>query len=309
MLDLLDNLLRKLLMDGVAGLRDVPQSKPPAPVTEDQVSFSAPDTHWRTQVRNSQRNTLNLYLLDLRENRRLRSNERARTVESGLATHEPAPARLDCHFLVTAWSPVQMITPQIDATLDEHALLYQTTAVLFRHTPLNASRVYPAGSAALSAWGRFRDVDLPLTVAPPEGFQKLSEFWTNMGSDAPWKPSVYLVVTLPIELSTEAAGPLVTTRVTEYRQAGRPETAEVWIQIGGRVLTPAGQPVQGAWVQLETLAGVPVRTTTTGELGRFQMGDLRADRYRLRARAAGLGERTREFDVPSNSGEYDLRFA
>lgn len=309
MLDLLDNLIRKLLMDGVAGLRDVPQTRPPAPVTEDQVSFGAPDGAWRTQVKNNQRNTLNVYLLDLRENRKLRSNERVRTVESGAVTQEPAPTRLDCHYLITAWSPVQHITPQIDSTLDEHALLYQTAAVLFRNAPLNASRVYPAGSAPLAAWGRFRDVDLPAVVAPPEGFNKISEFWTNMGSDAPWKPSLYLVVTLPIELVAEAAGPMVTTRVTEYRASGRAETAEVWIQIGGRVTTPAGQPVQGAWVQLETLAGVPVRTTNTNELGRFHMGDLRADRYRLRARATGLGERAREVNVPSNSGEYDLRFA
>lgn len=309
MLDLLDNLIRKLLMDGVPGLRDVPQSKPPAPVTEDQVSFGAPDTHWRTQVKNNHRNTLNVYLLDLRENRKLRSNERARTVESGLVREEPAPARLDCHYLITAWSPVQMVTPQIDATLDEHALLYQSAAALFRNSPLNASRVYPANSAPLAAWGRFRDVDLPVAVAPPEGFNKLSEFWSNMGSDAPWKPSVYLVVTLPVEMLTEVAGPMVTTRVTEYRASGRPETAEVWVQIGGRVLTAAGVPVQGAWVQLETTAGVPLRTTSTNDLGRFYIGDLREGRYSLRARAAGLGERARELTVPSNSGEYDLRFA
>lgn len=309
MLDLLDNLIRKLLMDGVAGLRDVPQSKPPSAVTEDQVSFSAPDSAWRTQVKNNQRNTLNLYLLDLRENRKLRSNERVRTIDSGVVTQEPAPTRLDCHYLITAWSPVQIITPTIDAVLDEHALLYQTTAVLFRNAPLNASRIYPAGSTPLAAWGRFRDVDLPTTIAPAEGFQKISEFWTNMGSDAPWKPSVYLIVTLPIELVIEAAGPMVTTRVTEYRQSGHAETAEVWIQIGGRVLTAAGVPVQGAWVQLETLAGVPVRTANTDEVGQFTFGDLRAGRYRLRARVVGLGERSRELDVPSNSGEYDLRFA
>lgn len=309
MLDLLDNLIRKLLMDGVAALRDMPQSRPPAPVTEEQVSFGAPDTHWRTQVKNNQRNTLDVYLVDLRENRKLRSNERARTVESGVVTQEPAPARLDCHYLITAWSPVVHITPAIDATLDEHALLYQTSAVLFRNSPLNASRVYPAGSAALAAWGRFRDVDLPTSVAPVEGFQKISEFWSNMGSDAPWKPSVYLVVTLPIELLVEAAGPLVTTRVTEYRQSGRAETAEVWIQIGGRVTNASGVPVQNAWVQLETTAGVPLRSANTNELGRFTFGDLRAGRYRLRARAVGLGERARELDVPSNSGEYDLRFA
>lgn len=309
MLDLLDNLIRRVLLDGVAALRDMPLAKPPAPPLESQVSFDAPDTGWRTNVKNNQRNTINVYLVDLRENRRLRSNERMRTNEGGIVLEEPAPTRLECHYLITAWSPAQHITPQIEATLDEHALLYQTAAVLFRNAPLNPARAYPSGSAPLNGWpARFRNVDLPTTVAPPEGFNKLSEFWTNMGQDAPWKPSVYLVVTLPIELIIEVAGPMVTTRITEYRQDGQPSSAETWVQIGGQVLTPAGVTVADAWVQIETRTGAPLETTRTNELGRFTFADLRPDQYRLRARVAGLGEKSREVNVPAHTGEYDIRF-
>jgi hypothetical protein len=120
------------------------------------------------------------------------------------------------------------------------------------------------------------------------------------------------VVTLPIELVPKIAGPVVTTRITEYRlwNTGL-DTAEVWIQIGGHVLDATQAPpapVPRAWVRMETLAGERLQTTETNDLGRFSFGELRAGRYRLRARAAGLGETTRDVDVPSPTGEYALRF-
>jgi len=129
-----------------------------------------------------------------------------------------------------------------------------------------------------------------------------------MGQDAPWKPSVYLIVTIPIELLIEVAGPMVTTRITEYRQDGQPGSAETWVQIGGEVKTPTGGAVSDAWVQIETRSGTPLETTRTNEQGRFTFADLRPDQYRLRARVAGLGEKIREVNVPAHTGEYDIRF-
>ena len=115
-------------------------------------------------------------------------------------------------------------------------------------------------------------------------------------------------VTVPVELLREVAGPMVTTRITEYRQLGFPETAEVWVQIGGRVLDKA-VTVPGAWVRLETTAGEPLQTTETNELGRFTFSDLRPGLYQLRTRATRLGEVERKnVEVPTNTGEYDLIF-
>jgi hypothetical protein len=55
--------------------------------------------------------------------------------------------------------------------------------------------------------------------------------------------------------------------------------------------------------------GIPLQTAETDELGRFRFGALRAGRYRVRARAIGLGEKLRsDLLVPSPSGEYDVRF-
>lgn len=266
MIDLFDNLLRQVLIEQIGELAD-----------EAQIRFQPPDTDWRTYVSNltvggQPANALNIYLADLRENRKLRSNERVRSVENGIVSEEPAPARIDCHYLISAWSPAA-VSPTIEPTLDEHALLYQVAAVLFQQGAFNPSRVYPAGSAALNAWPEaFRDHDLPAVVLPVEGFNKLAEFWSGMGQGALWKPAIYLIVTLPVALFVEIAGPMVTTRITEYRISGRPETAEVWIQIGGHALSPPRAVAVGA----SAVAGIGGggMAVTVNNAAPFRVGDI-----------------------------------
>jgi hypothetical protein len=128
-----------------------------------------------------------------------------------------------------------------------------------------------------------------------------------------WKPVLYLIVTVPVELVREVSGPIVTTRITEYGQMNQPGSTEVWIQIGGQVLNLRGpQPVvvDAAWVGLETITGQSLQSTETRDLGRFTFLNLRPGTYVLRARALGLGELipSRTVDVPSPTGEYDLRY-
>ena len=71
---------------------------------------------------------------------------------------------------------------------------------------------------------------------------------------------------------------------------------------------PGGDAVAGAWVRVETPSGVGLQTTETSELGRFTFGALRFGPYRLRAIDGALGEITRDVDVPSPEGEYDLAY-
>jgi hypothetical protein len=303
MIQHLDNLLRHLFLAQVDDITG-----------EDQVGFQPPDENWRGHVTNLQRNALNVYLVDLRENRQLRSNERVRTVQNGIVSETPVPRRVDCQYLITAWSPAE-ITPAVEPTLDEHALLGEVTGVLIRNESLIPREVYAPDPLPATFPPEVADAELPTVVLPGEGFPKLAEFWGTMGANHRWKPAVYLVVTIPVLLRTEIAGPMVTTRITKYRQTGKPETAEEWIQIGGHVLsTPlppdnTPQPVTGAWVRLETLTGEGLRTTETDPEGRFTFSALRAGRYRVRTRATGLGEISRDVDVPSPTGEYDLRFS
>ena len=227
---------------------------------------------------------------------------------------EQWPTRLACHYLVSAWSPVQATA--LEPTLDEHALLYAAASALLHHNPLNPSSIYPAADPELLAWpADYRTDDLPIDVLTPESFGKHSDFWTTMGTDSRWKPIVQLVVTLPIANIAELSGWMVTTKLTNYRITEHPETEEQWIEIGGSVSDashplPDGSPspVVGAWVRLETPAGALVQGKETDADGRFIFRRIRASSYQLRSGAVGLGIKTRLIDIPSETGEYDLRY-
>ncbi len=298
----LDNLLRHLFLTQINDI-----------TTEAQVRFQPPDEDWRNEVINLQEMALNVYLADLRENRKLRSNARVRVgEENGQAIRVPAPARLDCHYLISAWSPAQP-GPAVEPTPDEHALLYQVTGVLMNNAPLNPTRIYGEGSPALPAVPEpIREADLPTQVLPVDGFLKLAEFWGTMGVNHRWKPAIYLIVTLPVVLQPEIAGPLVTTRVVEYRRSDNPDAVELRYQIAGRVFDVTGAepvPVKDTWVRLETLAGDPIQTTVANEFGRFTFTGIYPGRYQFRWRAGARAEPpVRVVDVPSPTGEYDLLF-
>ena len=303
MIRLLDDLLRHYL-------KQVPELSPGSaqPVLDDQVGFQPPDDQWRNQVTTSMRNAYNVYLVELRENRRLRTNESIRTFENGVVLKEPAPMRLDCHYLITAWSPVQQ-TAQVSPTLDEHRLLYAATAILLDNDPFDPSEAYKNDPLKLAQWPqRFQTHKIPISLLPVEGFPKLSEFWQSMGQDARWKPCIYLVVTLPIALMQTLEGPPVTTRTTEYGGA------DVLIQIGGYVFDATQPPVEGvpvtasnAWVGLETSTGELLQASQTNTQGQFTFSNLAMGAYQLRVRYPGLAEAVRSIEVPSPEGKYDVQ--
>jgi len=298
MLDLLDLLLRRVIVNRVPGV-----------TAEAQVRFQPPDQDWRTYVNGlGARNALNVYLFDLRENRKLRSNERTRSAEEGIAFDTPAPPRVDCHYLITGWSPAA-VTPLLEPALDEHSLLYGVTGALMKAAPLNPSQWLPAGSADLLAWpDGWRDADLPTVILPIEAFPKYAEFWGTMGQTHPWKPAVYLVVTLPVVLPMQPAGHLVTTREAAYAQADMPAAADARVQIAGVVRTIANQPLAAAWVGLEAADGVTLlQVTATDANGRFSFSNVRRGQCWLRVRAAGHHEGRLAIAVPSPTGSYDVQ--
>src|SRR4051812_23973751 len=124
MLHLLSQLLRDVLTSRIAGL------------VEDQVRFDPPDDIFRGYVSQlppsaNPAGAVNLYLVEVRENRGLRTSEVVRRLENGEFVDEPPPMRIDCHYLVSAWSPATA-SPAVEPTLDEHALLYSAIAALVR---------------------------------------------------------------------------------------------------------------------------------------------------------------------------------
>jgi hypothetical protein len=299
-------ILRHLFVHEVPDLR-VPGAQSVLPA---QVRFDTPDDTF-TALRGSvmvdngmatvEAPVLNVSLVDLRENRTLRSNERVRVNGSDPAIDNPAPARVDCHYLITAWVPGDPTLSHEPALL-EQALLHQVLVALFQNAPLNAARLSPplTGLPALIA-----DTDLPTTVAPIEGFAQLGEFWSAMTTGARRLPAVYLVLTVPVAFRPEVTGPLVTTKTTSFDVDAEPET---FVQIGGVLLDQQGNPVPGAWVRLETQLGVALAVTGSDTLGRFKFDGLRAGSYKVRARATGLGATEADMTVPSLAGGYEVKF-
>lgn len=295
----LDNVLRHLLMTKINSIAD-----------EAQISFQPPDEEWRSHVASLQGNALNIYLVDLHENRKLRSNERVRNVQNGTVSETPTPRRIDCHYLISAWSPITA-TPSLEPTLDEHQLLYQVLSVLMNAEPLIPRQVYdraplPPGFPAILA-----DAELPTTILPAEGFPKLVEFWGAMGLNYRWKPVIYLVVTLPVGLPTVAAGPIVTTRITRYQQNGQPSSVEMRVQIGGHVRNGQGADsklIPKAHVCLETTEGETLQSTETTENGRFSFQGVTAGEYCIHIAHPDLGTTRRKIDVPARHDNYDVSF-
>src|SRR5262249_18485391 len=123
MIDHVDNVLRQVFLSRIDEITD-----------ESQVRFQPPDDNWRTFVANLNVGgepgiALNVNLADLGENRVLRSNERTREFQNGMVIASPMPRRVDCHYLISAWSPAT-ITPTVEPTVDEHALLYKVIGAL-----------------------------------------------------------------------------------------------------------------------------------------------------------------------------------
>jgi Pvc16 N-terminal domain len=295
-------------------LRDLIQSRIPALAGATQVGFAPPNADWKAAVVAAAEERVNLYLYDLRENTRLRTNDRDRRPRnSGYVETSPSP-RLDCTYLVTAWSPVTF-TAALDPAREEHALLYKVAAVLMHARPLVAAEVFtkpiPSLNTLAAVPAELKTFPLPLSVALPDAVKEPTEFWTTMKVD--WKPALHLTVTIPVTLDEpEFLAPAVTTLTGIYAQAGVALATERVVSVGGRVLQGVGAtPVGGAKV---TIAGVTPpavatirKVAVTGSDGRFVFSPMAAGQYTIDA-VWGTKLKTITVEIPSPSGEYDVIF-
>jgi hypothetical protein len=305
MIDHLDTLLHRLFRNGVAEL-----------TSDAQVRFQPPDEDWRglvptiTDAAGNPANSLNVYLADLRENRKLRSNARERAVVGPDVFETPPPRRVDCHYLISAWSPVA-VSMGIDPTPDEHALLAEATRVLGEHDELDPVAIYAASDPPEAPPAVLAEDRFPITLLPTDGFFKIAEFWGTMGERSRWKPLLYAVVTVALREAPVRAGPIVTTTIARTLQRDVPASASTRYHIGGTVLDGATppQPVTLAWVELLTTGNERRAFTRADALGRFVFADVPAGAWRLQASAVPLGASApREVAVPEPTGSYDVVF-
>jgi hypothetical protein len=300
MLDYIDNMLRQLF------ITQVPLITSPL-----QVRFQPPDDAWRTEVSTLGKPALNVYMIELKENREMHSCGRTRVTNAGIVNETPLPRYVDVHYLVTAWDPAPP-SPAVEPTVVEHELLWGVIAALMDADPLTPQKIYapsplPGGFPALIA-----NAEIPTVTIPHDGFGKHAEFWGTMpGHNHPWRPAVILVLTLPVTLPVVEVSPMVTTRITEYPTPGS-GTLELWAEIGGTVYDATVTPpveVPGASVAIFNTSGVQVAATTTDTHGRFIFNLLRPGNYQLQFSAASKPVAPpRNITVPSPTGEYNLKF-
>lgn len=276
MINDLDEVLRELLK------RELPIKN-----GEVEIAFEQPKREWSARLN---RPTLNLFLYDLHENKKLRQTQPMWTNEpngNGTVTQRRRPVRIDLRYMITAWAT---------ESEDEHRLLTAVLLALFRHPNLPED-LLPESLQA-------QPTPISLTVAQEENLGNPSDFWSAMDNEL--RPAVPCVLTMALDPYRPIAVPLVRTRELRIGQARKlpvQQLAEVgepdrfWT-IGGTVQSKQ-PPEKVQLVLLEQGLTVPLQPE-----GRFAIGNLRAGAYTLEVSVEGRKPRQYEITVPA--ADYDL---
>jgi hypothetical protein len=187
------------------------------------LSFEAPDSDWGAGVTKP---TVNLYLWDVRRNvEGAQSGFELVEDEDGNKTRQAPKPRVDCRYLVTAW------TSEIQ---DEHALLGQLLATLLTHDFLPEQHLVE----------RYRKVrPLPtLSVASADGKDQ-SDFWSALGGQL--KPGLDLLVTATVDAGVLwEVGPPVDRFGLGIHDTTSEERVSHALFVGGHREAPAGTVVR-----------------------------------------------------------------
>lgn len=161
-----------------------------------RITFDAPDS----QQANAE--GINLFLYDVRENLELRSTISDFERQSdGTALRKRAPVRVDCSYLITAWSSqAPQTSPPNAVSQDEHKMLGAVMKVLLRYATLPADVL--RGSLVGQA-PPVRTVSLR-----PGQLQSPGDFWQAMGGKPKATLNYTITIAVPIDEAPETA-PLV----------------------------------------------------------------------------------------------------
>lgn len=254
------------------------------------ISFETPDRNYAPSLL-----TLNLFLYEVKENRELRDNLMIQRPDaaSGFKLARP-PLRLDCAYVATAWSTKNAAT----RIAEEHELLGQAMQWLSRFGTIPTGHL--SGSLATS----MDELGIPtlLHVAQTDPNRDAGDFWMAMGI-AP-RAAFYVMNTIPMDLGLELDVPIVTTVIARYPNEQEPGKPFEFININGFVFDPGGLPLSDAQVRIAP----DDANTITDRKGQFTFRRLRRGvPYSVTAAKAGVGQATRQVEVPSLTGEYDVR--
>ena len=274
----IDEVLRQLLIRGI-----------PIRNGEVDVVFDQPTRDWTARL---SRPTLNLFLHNVRENVRLRGSQQWFMEQNpdGSVTQRRAPARIDLHYMITAWA---------NEPDDEHNLLARALMALLREPNLPKD-LLPESLES-------QPLPCPLQVAQEDAARNPGEVWNALDNEM--RPSISLMVTVAIDPYLPLVTPLVRTRELRIGQAQAPayqqklsagsEASALWT-IGGTVHTD--EPADAMVVRLvERGLDVPV-----GADGQFAISKLRKGTYTLEIRLDGHTAKSQVIEVPAPDYELHL---
>jgi hypothetical protein len=159
----------------------------PLPAREIDIAFEAPDKEWSAKL---SRPTVSLFLWDVRPNLAERSiGLQVVRDEDGKARRQGPMPRIECRYLITAW------TTEVG---DEHALLGQVLAALLLNPILAPEHLKPP----------LISDPLPEILLRAGGDTESSDFWSAIGGQL--KPGLDVSVSVTLDAAALlAAGPPV----------------------------------------------------------------------------------------------------
>jgi hypothetical protein len=170
---------------------------PPGLVNQVGISFATPDTQFPPASVTLP--AVDLFLYEVQENRDLRHTEpQVARQADGSVLHVPAPVRVDCHYLVTAWAKAGVQSPE----QDEHRLLGEVMRILLRHRDLPAEAMQ----------GSLTSQPMPVRglVSLASKLQGRGDFWQALGGRP--RAAFHYTVTLCMDvLETHTSGRVVTS--------------------------------------------------------------------------------------------------
>jgi hypothetical protein len=268
--DDLDASLAALLADGAA----------PQEVRTADVSFAVPDRDFGPG-----QPTMDLFLHEVQENRALRDVAPIlQRVPTGGWESERPPLRVDCTYLVTAWSP----KTGAQRAAEEHGLLGRALLWLGRFPVLPDQ--YAQGALRTPP----QPYPLATTVAQTREGQSMGEFWTALGI-AP-RPAFSLTVTIALQPYTETESfPALSEIQLRTGLLDEPE-------LHGRVLDSQLAGVPGATVTLVEAS----RTETADALGEFGFPGVPFGSYTLAVTSAGHPDTSRSVEYENAAQAHDV---
>lgn len=280
------------------------------------ITFHQPVQEWADK---EQKPMLNLFLRDIRENHILRRPDYdLHRKENGQAVLQQAPARLDLHYMVTAWAR----EPE-----DEHRLLADFLNIFLQYPKLTIEKLEKlqlqlktekAVDLNIPDSIRRQPEPIPMRLARHDELNNPAEIWGVLENVL--RPAISCVLTIALVPFEEHDRTPVRTRDLRFKQGLKPtpngkdeatiqalekqgKIERLWM-IGGKVHSQSAFK-KATLTVVERGLSVPVVLTNQQKdepvkEGRFKVGNLAAGTYQLRVQADDREAVSQTITIPND---------